>query len=136
MIFPDGRRQRKEKELFTKCSFFTFKNRLVRAGLSQGALLKTTTFAERTWNMSLASPTFHFSMTSFLHWTWKLEKFLKKTAFCAPLSQKRSNGFSSLKCYRPCRCQKICHFLAYLHVLFWSWKAKYAKNIQKFENLT
>ena len=48
MIFPGGRRQRKEKELFTKCSFFTFKNRLVRAGLSQGALLKTTTFAERT----------------------------------------------------------------------------------------
>ena len=63
MIFLGARRQRKEKELFTKCSFFTFKNRLVRAGLSQGALLKTTTFVESTWNMSLASPTFHFSMT-------------------------------------------------------------------------
>ena len=48
MIFPGGRRQRKEKELFTKYSFFTFKNRLVRVGLSRGALLKTTTFVEST----------------------------------------------------------------------------------------
>ena len=48
MIFLGARRQRKEKELFTKCSFFTFKNRLVRAGLSRGALLKTTTFVEST----------------------------------------------------------------------------------------
>ena len=48
MIFPGARRQRKEKDLFTKCSFFTFQNRLVRAGLSRGALLKTTTFVEST----------------------------------------------------------------------------------------
>ena len=66
MIFPGARRQRKEKDLFTKCSFFTFRNRLVRAGLSWSALLKTTTFFESTLKMSLARPTFHFSMTSFL----------------------------------------------------------------------
>ena len=46
IIFPGARRQRKEKDLFTKCSFFTFQNRLVRAGLSRDALLKTTTFVE------------------------------------------------------------------------------------------
>ena len=48
MIFPGARKQRKEKELFTKCSFLTFKNRLVRAVLSRGALLKATTFVEST----------------------------------------------------------------------------------------
>ena len=66
MIFPGARKQRKEKDLFTKCTFFTFWNRLVGARLSQGALLKTTTFVECTCKMSLTRPTFHFSMTSFL----------------------------------------------------------------------
>ena len=66
MIFPGTRRQRKEKELFTKCFLFTFCNKLVRPGLSWGVLLNTTAFVESTWKMSLASPTFHFSMTSFL----------------------------------------------------------------------
>ena len=45
-MFPGVGRQRKEKVLLTKCSFVTIQNRLVRAGLSRGALLKTTTFAE------------------------------------------------------------------------------------------
>ena len=48
IIFPGARRQRREKDLFTKCCFFTFQNRLVRAGLFRGALLKTTTFVEST----------------------------------------------------------------------------------------
>ena len=83
MIFPGPRRQRKEKDLFTKCSFLTFWSRLVREGLFRGALSKTTTFVESTWKLSLSSPTFNFFMTSFL---WhkldlKIGNILSKTWF-------------------------------------------------------
>ena len=48
------------------------------------------------------------------------QHFLKNTAFCVPHSQKWSNSFSSLKCYRLCQCQNTFQLLAYLHVLFGS----------------
>ena len=65
-----------------------------------------------------------------LNWTWHWQSFLKNTAFCAPLSQKESNIFSSLKCYRPFAMQ----CLACLHVL-WVKYAKISKKIEKSENV-
>ena len=83
-LVPEG----KEKDLFPKCYFLTFWNRLVRAGLSQGSLSKTTTFVESTWKMSLACPPFLFSVTLFLWHKLDLKigkNFLKNTAFFSVL---------------------------------------------------
>ena len=80
MIFPGARRQRKEKDLFAKCYFLSFWKRLVRAGLSQGALSKTTIFVQSTWRMSLASPTLWHKLD------FKIGKnFLKNMAFFSVL---------------------------------------------------
>ena len=63
--FPWCQKAKKKRSIY-KMFFFDFLKRLVRAGLSRGALSKKTTFVESTWKMSLASPTFYFSVSLFL----------------------------------------------------------------------
>ena len=110
----------KEKKLFSKCSFWFFENKLVKAVFSQGAMSKQLHFKNLHEKQVLP---FRYSIFLWRHiqgttWTWKLAKCFHKSRFsCDPRPQKWSNG---LICSRICQCQHACQGLAYVFVLFGS----------------